>query len=521
MEVEMTLANPELNQMIGVSPVTKKVNPFSVAVEHEKAKRLPEAEAIYHDLLGPDFNDTVILSSLGLNNAVQGKHGVAFTLLHRAFELFDKRFVDDLARHGIKYEKNPKTGDPFPTIKKSEICNGIGSCYKQENITDKARYWFERAQSYLSAPSADIQNNLATLFINEGSPEKAMPYLKQALMVNPNHAQALWNLSLCYLETGNYEKGFALYSNGKRADVRQERNYSSTGTPEWDGSPGKTLVVYGEQGIGDEIMFASMLPDVVRVSKQVVFESHTRLATLFRKSFPDVDIYGTREDAQITWPINPDGTFRYQIDAKIAIGDLGKFFRKDIKDFPGTPYLSPTDEKNEKWAKRMNEVFKDDKPVIGLNWIGGVKRTRVEVRSLSLEEMLPILSQDAHFVALQYTDCEAEIFEFEQKHGIKIHFWPEAVHAEDYDNTAAVVANCDLVISNCSSVIHLAGSMGVPTWVLVPSRPAWRYRLDIDWMPWYGAAVRLFRQQNGSVAWGPVVDAVAQALDTSIIRRGE
>ena len=60
MEVEMTLANPELNQMIGVSPVTKKVNPFSVAVEHEKAKRLPEAEAIYHDLLGPDFNDTVI-----------------------------------------------------------------------------------------------------------------------------------------------------------------------------------------------------------------------------------------------------------------------------------------------------------------------------------------------------------------------------------------------------------------------------------------------------------------------------
>jgi len=444
---------------------------------------------------------------------VQGKHGDENAVLSRALDLFDKRFVDDLKRHGIKYEKQPNKRDSFVTVKKSEICNGIGSCYKQENIIDKSRYWFERAQSYLSVPSADIQNNLATLYINEGSPDRALPFLKTALQANPNHPQALWNLSLCYLETGDYEKGFTLYGHGKRAEVRQERNYSNTGTPEWDGSPGKTVVVYGEQGIGDEIMFASMLPDVVRMSKQVIFEAHTRLATLFRNSFPNVDVYGTREDAQITWPLNPDQTFRYEIDAKIAIGDLGKFFRKDIKDFPGKPYLTPTYENNEKWAKRMNEVFTDGKPVIGLNWIGGVKRTRVEVRSLSLEEMLPILSQDAHFVALQYTDCAAEIFEFEQKHGIKIHFWPEAVHAEDYDNTAAVVANCDLVISNCSSVIHLAGAIGVPTWVLTPSRPAWRYRLDIDWMPWYGSTVTLYRQAPGTVEWGPVVDAVAKDLD--------
>jgi tetratricopeptide (TPR) repeat protein len=521
MQVAMTLSDPTLNKLIGVSPVVKKLNPFSLAIEHEKAKRLPEAEAIFHDMLGADFDDSVILASLGLNLAVQGKHGVANIVLSRALELFDKRFADDLKKHGIKFEKNPKKGDSFLSVKKAEICNGIGSCYKQENIIDKSRYWFDRAQSYLSEPSADIQNNLATLYINEGSPEKAIPYLTSALKANKDHAQALWNLSLCLLEIGDYEKGFALYGNGKRADVRQERNYSNTGTPEWDGSPGKTVVVYGEQGIGDEIMFASMLPDAIRHSKQIIFESHTRLATIFRNSFPNVDVYGTREDAQITWPMNPDQSFRYEIDAKIAIGDLGKFFRKDIKDFPGTPYLTPTYEANEKWAKRMNEFFTDGKPVIGLNWIGGVKRTRVEVRSLTLEQMLPILSQDAHFVALQYTDCEAEIYEFEQKHGIKIYFWPEAVHAEDYDNTAAVVANCDLVISNCSSVIHLAGAMGVPTWVLTPSRPAWRYRLDLDWMPWYGNSVTLYRQAPGSVEWGPVVDAVAKDLDLRLNLSGQ
>lgn len=521
MNIEMYLPDPALNQMLGIPLEKKQTNPFWQATELDKAGKYEEAQLIYHQLLAPDFEDSVVLGALGMSYAQQGNQGVAFTLLMRALSLFEHRFGDDLKRHGIKYKETPTPGkDSFLTQKKAEIMNAIGTCYKQENVTDKARYWFEKSQKTLSKPNPDVQNNLATLYINEGTPEKALAHLHAALKEDPNHAQALWNLSLCYLETGDYENGFRLYNNGKRAQVRMERNYVNNGTtPEWDGTPGQTVVIYGEQGIGDEIMFASMIEDAAKVCKQVVFETHTRLKELFKNSFPYADCYGTREDSQVKWLIAPSGQPIYNIDAKISIGDLGKLYRKKISDFPGERYITPTPASNLHAAKVLNSVFKDDKPVIGINWIGGVKRTRVEVRSLTLEQMLPILKQDAHFVVLQYTDCKDEIFEFEQKHGIKLHYWPELVTAEDYDVTAGLVANCDLVISNCSSVIHLAGAMGVPTWVLTPSRPAWRYRLDIDWMPWYGNTVRLFRQAKGSVDWGPVVEKVALALDSMLYRQ--
>lgn len=525
MNVEMFLPDARLNELCGIPLQKKKVNPFWQATELDKQGKFEEAQAIYHELLAPDFDDAAVLGGLGMSYAMQGNQGVAYACLRRSYELFDSRFGADLKKHGIKYKEQAKPGeDAFLTVKKSEIENAIGTCYKQENDIERARYWFEKSQKRLVKDSADIQNNIATLYINEGNPERAIDPLMRALRADPKHSQSLWNLSLCYLELGQYEQGFGLYKNGKRANVRQERNYTLNGTtPEWDGSPGKTVVVYGEQGIGDEIMFASCIPDMLRDCKQVIFECHVSLKELFKNSFPTVDCYGTREEQQIKWAYDP-ATMQpvYPIDAKIAIGDVPQFYRKRLEDFPGKRYLTPTPESNMRAATRLNQVITDGKPVIGINWIGGVKRTRVEVRSLTLEQMLPILSQDAHFVVLQYTDCKDEIFEFENKYGIKLHYWPDlAKHVEgrDYDVFAGLVANLDLVISNCSSVIHLAGSMGVPTWCLTPSRPAWRYRLDLDFMPWYGNTVRLFRQAKNTVEWEPVVDAVAEEFSKRL--RGE
>lgn len=517
MEVQMHLA-PEHNALIGVPAVAKKRNPFYEATELEKQGRFAESEKILLELLNNDFDNAVILSTLGMNYAINGKHGLGYALMYKALNSFDDRFTKDLASVGISVAMEDKVNKGrFLKLKKSELMNAIGTTWKHENNTEKARYWFERAEQALGEPNADIQNNMATLYINEGLPDRAITHLVEALKVDANHPQAQWNLSLAYLETGQYEKGFALYGAGKRAAVRADRNFTVSGpTPEWDGTPGKTIVVYGEQGIGDEIMFASLLPRVMQ-DCTVIFECHKKLHRLFSNSFPEIPIYGTREDERIMWIGGPDGKPRYNIDAKIAIGDLPKFYIKSLDDFHGKPYIIPTSQAQIKWADKFDEVFKEQKPVIGINWIGGHKKTRVEVRSLTLEQLLPVLKQDAYFVSLQYTDgCENEIFEFEQKHGIKIHHWPEGSKNEQYDETGGMVANCDLVITCCSSIVHLAGSMGTPCWVLTPSRPAWRYRLDLDYMPWYGKRVTLFRQKPGSIEWGPVVDEVASSLETII-----
>lgn len=504
---------------IGLPPV-KKVLPFYKANQLDQEKKFEESEKLYKQLLNEDFSNGVVMAALGMNYAVRGEHGMANVLLSRALELFDS-FEDCLNRVGVELDKLDSKGrSNFAKMKKSEIMNAIGTTWKHENKIDKARYWFEKAQNVLGSPNADIQNNLATLHINEGSPAKAMEHLDLAIKIDPKHSQAHWNRSLANLELGHYEAGFAEYGWGKRAEVRMIRNYSAHEIPEWDGSPGKTVIVYGEQGIGDEIMFASVLPEMIRDCKQVIFDCHKKLHRLFAASFPMIDIYPTREDENISWPVMMvDGkpVNRYPVDARIALGDVPQFYRKKIEDFPGFPYIRCTSKAEVKWGKVLAEKFADGKPVIGLNWIGGHKKTRVEVRSMTLEQWLPILKLDAHFVSLQYTEgCEDEISAFESKHGIQIHHWKEAAQSDHYDDAAGVVASLDLMLTCCSSVVHLAGSMGVPCWVLTPSRPAWRYRLDLDYMPWYGKTVTLFRQKHGSVEWEPVIEEVRDSLQELI-----
>lgn len=506
--VRMHLA-PQVSEVLGLPRKPKVVNAFYEATELDKNGEYAKAARIYDELLNADFDNPVLLAAFGMNYAARERNGLAFTLLTKALDNIEG-MVDGFKRLGVvpRVDKIDAM-DEFKTNKRSEILNAIGTCYKHENRTELARKFFSEAQSLIPT-NPDIQNNLATLNINEGHPERALTNLNLALSINPEHPQARWNKSLVLLEMGDYENGWSLYDAGFPAKVRMERNYSTSPIPQWDGSPGKTLVVYGEQGIGDEIMFASCLPDLLKISKQVVFDCHKKLHTLFHASFPGIDIYPTREDSVIMWPQTPQGEKRYNFDARVAIGSLPQFFRPNLESFPGTSYIKADPVQAQMWKEKLAAL--GPRPKIGINWIGGHKRTRVEVRSMHLEQLLPILRQDADFISLQYTDCQQEINDFSSKYGIPIHYFPQASHSPNYADTAALVANLDLVITVCSSIVHLAGSMGTPCWVLTPSRPAWRYRLDLDYMPWY-SQVSLFRQKPDSVDWAPVVQEVSESLN--------
>lgn len=501
--------DPQSSAILGL-PASPKVikNAFYEATELDKQGRFPEAARIYEELLNADFDNPVILAAFGMNYASRERNGLGHVLLRRALE-----HVGDLVAGFKRVGVTPRADkianmDEFAVSKRSEILNAIGTCYKHENKTDEARRFFNEAQASIPT-NPDIQNNLATLYINEGHPEKALEHLNAALAITPDHPQAKWNKSLVLLEMGDYPEGWDLYDYGFAAKVRTERNYAKIPMPTWDGSPDKSIVVYGEQGIGDEIMFASCLPDLMAISKKVVFDCHKKLHSLFHTSFPGLDVYPTREDQVVTWPNDPQGNSKYNFDCRIALGSLPKFFRPSLESFPGTPYIRASDAKVAKWKTKLAGL--GSKPKIGISWVGGHKRTRMEVRSLQLEQLLPILRQDATFVSLQYTDCKDEIAAFSGKYGIPIHHYAEA-ESGNYEDAAAIVANLDLVITVCTSMVHLAGAMGVPTWVLTPSRPAWRYRLDLDHMPWYGKSVTLFRQQLGSTDWAPVVQDASSNL---------
>lgn len=505
----MFLDDADKRVLLGLpTPSRKIINPFYEATELEKAGNRKEAERVYLELLNGDFENPVLMAALGMNYAVAEKHGLARLLLQTAFDNIHK-MIDGFKRVGITPKAN-KTGDidAFINVKRSEIINAIGTCYKHENNIPKARQYFELAQATVPL-NPDIQNNLGTLYINEGKPEQAQKHLLDALNVDPNHAQAHWNLSLTYLELGDYAAGWREYAWGIPAKVRQERNYTRDPIPLWDGTPGKRVIVYGEQGIGDEILFASVIPEFLRDCPDSVFECHKKLHRLFATAFPTIPIYPTREDEILTWPLHQNGTPRHTFDAKIPIGDLPRFYRPSLDSFPGTPFLQPSPAAELAWNEKLTTLPR--RPNIGISWMGGHKRTRVEVRSIELERLLPILQQDANFISLQYTPCEDEIAAFKEKHGITLHHWPEATYSADYNDTAGLVSNLDLVITVCTSVVHLAGGLGVPTWVMTPSRPAWRYRLDLDGMPWYNC-VTLFRQVPETSDWDPVIARVAAQL---------
>lgn len=345
------------------------------------------------------------------------------------------------------------------------------------------------------------QLNIAGSGISTGNPQLAIDRIDAAMEKWPDAPEMMhlkWNKALLKLELGEYSEGFDLYHD---FPSRHDRKYTGEGDPPvWDGTKGKTVIVYGEQGIGDEIMFASMIPDLMK-DCNVVMDSHLRLAELFRRSF-DVPVYATREFNCIRWKHDQ------KIDYKIPIGSLGKWYRRKNEDFPKTPYLAADPKLVEKLKTKLKEL--GDKPCIGISWRGGIKSTNSQYRNIPLEKLKPLLEMDVNWISLQYQPTsEQTINEFCGKTGLKIHHWKDVI--DDYDMTAALVKNLDLIISVPQSVIHLAGALGTPTWQMCPKKAMWQmgpYEKD---MPWYKCARNFW--QDETCTWEPVIETVKGELE--------
>jgi hypothetical protein len=470
------------------------MNPYVEAHRHMQAGRVKEAEAIYVELLNTDYHNPVLAFALGMLYASAGKSGLAINLIQGAIPRMQNA-LDAYIRLGI-IPKETTAAQRRTFVKKqiSEAYNGLGVAHRYENRIGEARKCFKKALEG-TPDDPDILNNMAILHLNEGTPHLGIPWCKQALEINPNHTDAKWNLGLMQLELYDFENGWVNYDEGARARVGLARTYKfpdGRTLPLWDGTPGRKVLAYGEQGIGDEILFASCLPDLIRDSEMVVFDCHKRLKTLFENSF-GIKCHGTREDEWLHWVMD------YDFDCRAPLGSLPKFYRRHMADFPGTPYL------------KADAIHLPDngKLKVGISWEGGHKKTRKEVRSVPLERLLPILSNDCDFYSLQYTQVAEEVNAFQEKYDVAVNYHPE-VYAEDYNETARLVQGLDLVISVCTSVIHLSGAMGKPCWIMVPDRPAWRYGVKGEKSPFYDS-VRMFRQGKNA-PWEDTIEIVAKEL---------
>jgi hypothetical protein len=323
----------------------------------------------------------------------------------------------------------------------------------------------------------------------------------RVLELAPGYAAGRSDYAHALLARGEFARGWELYESRWEAEGWPDR--AAYTQPPWNGEPlaGKRLLVWGEQGIGDQIMFASMVPEVLAQAAACCLTCEPRLAEIFTRSFPAARVVaqGSAE---------PSTLAGQHFDYQVPMGSLGRHLRRDFGDFPQLRgYLHADPAKTRAWAQRLAALGPGRK--IGISWRGGFVGTRRHLRSIDLQEWTPILTvPDARFVSLQYTECAAEREALRARHGIALHHWQQAI--DDYDETAALVGALDLVISVCTALVHLAGALGRPAWVLVPAIPEWRYMRQGDRMPWY-SSVTLIRQQRIG-AWGEVIADVAARL---------
>ena len=364
----------------------------------------------------------------------------------------------------------------------------------------QAQLMFERARKAHPRAVA-AQANYGLALFEHGEFERAIAHFDELIRENPETVEYRWNRALCFLQRGNYSRGWPDYElrhvRGGR-DVRRD-----FGLPVWDGnSPAdSSVLVYGEQGVGDEIMFASCLPDLIERKAGVVLECDARLATLFARSFPAIVVRGAARDGDRAW------LQRYPaLKAQIAIGSLPGILRTAAENFPKHGgYLVADPARIERWRLRFAALAG---PVIGLSWRGGTRKTRTDLRSMDVQEFLPLAALKQHrFVCLQRGDCKDEI-DAARAAGLDMQRWPEAF--DDIEELAALIAVLDRVVSVDNTVVHLAGALGKSCFAILSRVPDWRYRSEGDDMPWY-PSVKLFRQARVH-DWQEVMSAVTAAL---------
>jgi tetratricopeptide (TPR) repeat protein len=365
-------------------------------------------------------------------------------------------------------------------------------------------YFFERKgdlgsaeESYRTALTLDPSLKAAYLHLGiarilHGDLANATQCFEQVLRITPDSAEARSFLGLIHLTQGNYSAGWQEYEDrrGTPQFLRERRTFIQ---PTWRGQPlaGSRILLHAEQGLGDTLQFVRYVPLVAAKGGKVILEVPARLRRLLAET-PGAERVVCAGEAL------PD------FDWQCPLLSLPLAFATDMSSIPARiPYIQADPVQAEAWSRRMP----GDSLRVGLAWGGSPLHPYNGRRSISLELLAPLTGlAGTRFYSLQMGEPADQV----RALGSRVHLIDLKAEQGDFADTAAIVANLDLVISIDTSVVHLAGAMGKPAWVLLSNSPDWRWMLDRQDSPWY-PTVRLFRRSTAG-NWRDVVACVEREL---------
>ena len=468
-----------------------------LAITLEKLGHLHKALVTYEKAFQLDPNDPDLVLNLGLTAWNTGNMNGA----ERMFRLYIETRPDspegynNLAsvmrdRGNIEEAIETIRGAIYRIPGQPMLWNTLATILSEDGRVEDGLIFYEEALR-LDPNFARVWHNLGYSYVHLGRYEESLAAYNSALSLSANHherIEAMHSRSICMMAMGKLDDGFREY------EIRNHHEFRTfvahhTKAPRWRGEPleGKRVLMVGEQGLGDEIMFANVLPDIAHAvggKGRLKIAVDQRLIPLFQRSFPDAEV-GRYEHAKLEgmevricpWALTDGGPDYYA-----SFGTPLHILRKAASDFPGKPYLKADAAKTAEFRSRLSALGPG--PYVGVCWRSMVLGAKRRKYFSAIEGWQPILSTPGiTFVNLQYGDVAAELQIAREQFGLTIHNFDDLNLKDDLEGAAALTAACDLVLSAPTAAAAMAGALGTEVWFLVAA-PVWP-QLGTDRYPWY------------------------------------
>ena len=467
-----------------------------------KLNRIEEAKKICIFYLNKNNKDLSFLTVIGQCLFHEKKYDEAIKIFANILQIDPKNLsaLNSLAR--THYEKNEKVKAEEYYLKALKIdgssfylLNNIAGFYRENSSYDKAIDYYKQAL-LVNPNNAYVYNNLAKIYFDLNEHEKAIKNSFKALKMKKNDGDIQKTIAFIYLKDHDFENGWNYYDG--RLDIedfKEKNNFIKKINKKLYRSSilnikkGRFLIVR-EQGVGDEILYSSMYADLLSDFNNTIIECDPRLLNFYKRAFPK---YRTKF-VSLGTITNNEEKFK-EIDNIIYAGSLGRYYRKNIKDFKNNSFLK-VDEKKLEEMKRKLSIYKQ-KYKIGLSWKSFSDKFASD-KSLNLKDLNKIFSlTNCDIFNLQYGVVEDEINSFNNTTKNKLLSIEGLDLYNDFEGIASLLKSLDIFISVSNSTAHLAGALGVKTILIKPENFAvfhyWNQKTDNT--PWY-PSVRLIDKKK-------------------------
>ncbi len=488
---------------------------LALGLAHHQARRWQQAESIYRQVLAQCPGHAETLNCYAALVVDAGRRDEAIALLEQAVAQApdNPRFVTNL---GSVYHMAGRHEQALETLERSlqldpqqpDTFYHLGLVMEQAARFDEARAYYHRVLQ-LEPRHRSAHVNLGVLLKYQCQFDAALAHFNEALAIDPTSRHARYNRGAVLLTLGKFVEGFRDYES--RLDF-PEFGIRRRPEPLWDGTPlgDSSLVIHGEQGIGDMIQFVRYLPMVRARCQHVTLELPPLVLPLFRES----GIENLTVQAPTNEPLPAAGATPY--DFQVPLLSLPRVFGTTVSTIPGgVPYLHAGEKREAQWQARMSVI---PGLKVGIVWQGRPTHRDDRYRSIPLAHFAPLSEvRGVSLLSLQKGHGSDQLPVFQQRFA--------AVDMQQFIDprqdslleVAAIIKNLDLLITCDTSLGHLAGALGTPVWVALPAFADWRWlrdRADTLWYP----TMRLFRQQQQGV-WEPVFAEMAVELNGLAERR--